>query len=53
VAIIHRGRVQADGEPLELLRLYDQPNLEELFFFLVDRADGHKEKAIDLAARQL
>lgn len=51
VAIIHRGRVQADGEPLELLRLYDQPNLEDLFFFLVDRADGQKDKRADLAAR--
>jgi sodium transport system ATP-binding protein len=40
VAIIHRGRVQADGVPHELLEQFDQPNLEELFFHLVERADS-------------
>ncbi len=40
VAIIHRGRVQADGAPHELLEQFDQPNLEELFFHLVERADS-------------
>jgi len=40
VAIIHRGRVQAQGVPAELLQQFDQPDLEELFFFLVDRADS-------------
>jgi sodium transport system ATP-binding protein len=39
VAVIHKGRVQAEGDPHELLELYGQPDLEELFFFLVDRAD--------------
>jgi sodium transport system ATP-binding protein len=39
VAIIHKGRVQADGAPHELLDLFDQPNLEELFFYLVERAE--------------
>jgi sodium transport system ATP-binding protein len=39
VAIIHKGRVQADGAPDELLQQFDQPNLEELFFYLVERAD--------------
>ncbi len=38
VAIIHKGRVQAEGEPAELLDRFDQPDLEELFFHLVDRA---------------
>jgi sodium transport system ATP-binding protein len=50
VAIIHKGRVQADGEPLELLQRYDQPNLEELFFYLVDQAEARKERTPDLAA---
>ncbi|WP_406700707.1 ATP-binding cassette domain-containing protein [Singulisphaera sp. Ch08] len=38
VAIIHKGRVQAEGEPHELLSRYGQPDLEELFFFLVENA---------------
>jgi sodium transport system ATP-binding protein len=38
VAIIHKGRVQAMGKPNELLERFDQPNLEELFFFLVELA---------------
>jgi sodium transport system ATP-binding protein len=38
VAIIHKGRVQAMGKPDELLERFDQPNLEELFFFLVELA---------------
>ncbi|MFI5460308.1 MAG: ABC transporter ATP-binding protein [Isosphaerales bacterium] len=40
VAIIHKGRVQAQGTPRELLEQFDQPDLEELFFFLVERADS-------------
>ena len=40
VAIIHRGRVQAEGEPHALLEEYGQPDLEELFFHLVERADA-------------
>jgi sodium transport system ATP-binding protein len=40
VAIIHKGRVQAQGTPAELLHQFDQPDLEELFFFLVDRAES-------------
>jgi len=43
VAIIHKGRVQAEGEPLELLDRFGQPDLEELFFHLVALADGEKE----------
>jgi sodium transport system ATP-binding protein len=38
VAIIHKGCVQAEGEPGELLDQFDQPNLEELFFYLVEHA---------------
>jgi sodium transport system ATP-binding protein len=40
VAIIHKGRVQSQGAPHQLLQEFDQPNLEELFFFLVDRAES-------------
>jgi sodium transport system ATP-binding protein len=40
VAIIHRGRLQAEGAPDELLQRFDQPDLEELFFYLVERADS-------------
>jgi sodium transport system ATP-binding protein len=39
VAIIHKGELQVVGEPQELLQRFDQPDLEELFFHLVDRAD--------------
>jgi sodium transport system ATP-binding protein len=39
VAIIHRGQVQAEGIPRELLEQFDQPNLEELFFALVEKAE--------------
>jgi sodium transport system ATP-binding protein len=38
VAIIHKGRVQAEGEPHALLERYGLPNLEELFFHLVENA---------------
>jgi sodium transport system ATP-binding protein len=40
VAIIYKGRVQADGAPRELLEQFDQPDLEELFFHLVELADA-------------
>ncbi len=42
VAIIHRGRVQAEGTPEELLGRFGQPDLEELFFHLVALADAEK-----------
>jgi sodium transport system ATP-binding protein len=38
VAIIHKGRVQAEGEPTALLEQFGQPDLEELFFHLVEHA---------------
>ncbi|RUL87259.1 ATP-binding cassette domain-containing protein [Tautonia sociabilis] len=40
VAIIYKGRLQAEGRPGELLERFDQPDLEELFFHLVERADA-------------
>jgi sodium transport system ATP-binding protein len=39
VAIIHKGRLQAEGEPHELLDRFGQPDLEELFFHLVGLAE--------------
>jgi sodium transport system ATP-binding protein len=39
VAIIYKGRLQAEGTPPGLLEEFDQRDLEELFFFLVDRAE--------------
>jgi sodium transport system ATP-binding protein len=40
VAIIYRGRLQAEGRPAALLERFGQPDLEELFFHLVERADA-------------
>jgi ABC-type Na+ transport system ATPase subunit NatA len=40
VSIIHKGRVQAEGDPRELLERYHQTNLEDLFFHLVENAKG-------------
>jgi sodium transport system ATP-binding protein len=40
VAIIHKGRVQAEGTPNDLLHRFDQPDLEQLFFYLVGRAES-------------
>lgn len=39
VGMIYKGRLQAVGDPKELLERYDQPDLEELFFHLVENAD--------------
>jgi sodium transport system ATP-binding protein len=40
MAIIHKGRLQAEGEPAELLDRYGQADLEELFFHLVEKAEA-------------
>jgi sodium transport system ATP-binding protein len=52
VSIIHKGRVQAQGVPGELLERFEQPNLEELFFHLVERADsrGKETPAVSLTS---
>ena len=49
VAIIHKGRVQAEGEPPELLERFGQPDLEELFFHLVALAE-RGEPALEAVA---
>ena len=53
VAIIHKGRVQAEGEPGELLERFGQPDLEELFFHLVERAEADREKVAVGSSRGL
>ena len=40
VAIIHKGRLQAEGTPGGLLNQFRQPDMEELFFHLVERAES-------------
>jgi sodium transport system ATP-binding protein len=53
VGIIYKGRLQADGRPAELLEEFGQPDLEELFFHLVERAEaepGEPAGAIDRLA---
>jgi sodium transport system ATP-binding protein len=50
VAIIYKGRVQADGAPYALLDQFDQPDLEELFFYLVARADSSAQEAGTVAS---
>ena len=47
VAVIHKGRVQAEGAPEELLERFGQPDLEELFFFLVDKVEAAKGETAD------
>jgi sodium transport system ATP-binding protein len=44
VAIIYKGRLQAEGSPGELLERFDQPDLEELFFYLVERVEAGRDK---------
>jgi sodium transport system ATP-binding protein len=44
VAIIHKGRLQVEGAPDELLQRFDQPDLEELFFYLVERAESDRSE---------
>jgi sodium transport system ATP-binding protein len=42
VAIIYKGRLQTEGAPGELLERFDQPDLEELFFHLVEHVESDK-----------
>lgn len=39
IAIIHRGRILAEGTLPELASRYQQPDVEELFFDLIQRGD--------------
>jgi sodium transport system ATP-binding protein len=50
VAIIHKGRLQVEGAPRELLARFDQPDLEELFFFLVERSEAGSNGSVPAPA---
>ncbi len=50
VGIIHKGRMQAEGVPHELLERFGQPDLEELFFHLVEQADAREESETSAAS---
>jgi len=50
LAIIHKGNVQDEGTPAELLERHQQPDLEELFFYLVENARGPQEVAKNLSS---
>jgi sodium transport system ATP-binding protein len=41
IAIIHRGRILAEGSLDELGQTYGEHDLEELFFELISAQDGH------------
>ncbi len=45
VAVIYKGRLRATGSPGRLLEEFDQPDLEELFFYLVERVDSGRDVA--------
>ncbi len=53
VAIIHRGRILASGTVPELEAKYNEPDMEELFFDLIDQhdrqAEGHDFLATETA----
>lgn len=40
VAIMHRGKILAEGTQEELRERYQQPDLEELFFHLIGEPEG-------------
>jgi sodium transport system ATP-binding protein len=51
VAIIYKGRLQAEGAPAELLERFDQPDLEELFFHLVESADSLESASATMTSK--
>ena len=40
IAIIYKGRILAMGSVKELADRYNQPDMEDLFFQLIDHEDG-------------
>jgi sodium transport system ATP-binding protein len=48
IAVIHRGRILAEGTLPELADRYRQPDVEELFFDLIQR----REEEVASEARQ-
>ncbi len=50
VAVVHKGRLQAQGEIVGLLERFRQPNLEELFFTLVEQS-GAPADSIEMSLK--
>jgi len=48
VSIIFKGRLRAEGVPADLLEQYGQPDLEELFFALVEDVEDSERVSSDL-----
>jgi sodium transport system ATP-binding protein len=46
VAIIYRGRILAIGSIDELAERYNQPDMEELFFQLIDEHEERMKQAV-------
>ncbi len=46
IAIIHRGKILAEGTLPELADQYKQPDVEELFFDLIQRREDEVAKAV-------
>ena len=44
IAIIHRGRILTMGSVVDLRNQYDSPDMEELFFDLIDQHDERAER---------
>ena len=55
ISIIHRGRILAEGTLPELADEYSQPDVEELFFDLIQRREEEFESAVSSpgSAKQL
>jgi sodium transport system ATP-binding protein len=49
VAIIYKGRILAMGSVKELGEKYEQPDMEELFFQLIDAYDKEEKLAHEVA----
>ncbi|MCA9038673.1 MAG: ATP-binding cassette domain-containing protein, partial [Planctomycetaceae bacterium] len=47
IAVIHRGRILAEGSLPELADRYSQPDVEELFFDLIQRHEEELSVAAD------
>ena len=46
MAVISKGHLQAIGRPADLLERFDRPNLEELFFHLVEEAEMRAQEPL-------
>lgn len=50
IAVIHRGRILAIGSVEELAEQYSQPDVEELFFELIEKSDAEAAAAGEVIA---